>query len=358
MKIKFYQTDYAPRSENLFDELVKIDRFSHHIFGGPESLTASAPLTIDKMDAFGLLRAPVEVYDDDAALVWWGYVSKVVIPDGAVRFSLDINGMYNSVAVSYTTIGTSDTPSVQALTSWNSDALSVSTYGAVEKILGLNDATATSAAALRDNQLEKNKYPILTTEFGTGDKVQIECQGWWSTLDWQYYSSTDSSNVDTMTQVNNIIAAEGQFMTGVTIDGTTSGITSPAYREPTDRQKTARAEVETLLSVGNSSGKRYTAKVTPSRAVLVQPEPTQDNQPTKYLLNRDGQLEYLSGGIVPPARCLVGVWVSVKNAPQISFAMSAIRPVFIERAEYSASSGKTSFQFAGARDPLKITEIV
>lgn len=355
MIIKFLSNLYIALPSTPLTDAVQVERYSWDIMGGPSTLTASAPITVDKWQAFSLLRAPVEVYDEDSKIVWWGYVSKITIPDGAVKFSLDVNGMYNSIAVSYTTIGTSDTPSVQEFTAWATDALSVEDYGSIEKILGLNDATATSAAALRDNTLARNKYPVLTTEFGTGTRVQIECSGWWSTLNWQYYSSTDTSNVDTMTQVKNIITAEGQFITGVSIDGITSGITSPAYREPTDRQKTAQAEVETLLAIGNTGGKRYMANVLPARTVVIEPEPDQD---ARYLINADGQLEFLSGGIVPPSRCIVGAWVAVKNAPQISFAMSAIRPVFIERAEYSASSGKTSFQFAGTRDPLKITEIV
>ena len=151
---------------------------------------------------------------------------------------------------------------------------------------------------------------MLTTEFGTGTRVQIECNGWWSTLNWQYYSSTDTSNVDTMTQVNNIITAEGQFITGVSIDGITSGITSPAYREPTDRQKTAQAEAETLLAIGNTGGKRYMANVLPARTVVIEPEPNQD---ARYLINADGQLEFLSGGIVPPSRCIVGSVVGTRD---------------------------------------------
>ena len=163
MIIKFLSNLYTALPSTPLTDAVQVERYSWDIMGGPSTLTASAPITVDKWQAFSLLRAPVEVYDEDSKIVWWGYVSKITIPDGAVKFSLDVNGMYNSIAVSYTTIGTSDTPSVQAFTAWATDALSVEDYGSIEKILGLNDATATSAAALRDNTLARNKYPVLTT---------------------------------------------------------------------------------------------------------------------------------------------------------------------------------------------------
>ena len=98
MKAIFYNRSYEPMPQDLTRDTIIVDRFSRNIIGGPETMDASAPLTVDKWALFNLLRAPVEVYDD-SELVWWGYVSKITIPDGAVKFSLGVNGMYNSIAV-------------------------------------------------------------------------------------------------------------------------------------------------------------------------------------------------------------------------------------------------------------------
>lgn len=354
MKIVFYSRDFSILPPSPLLDSVSVDRYSWDVIGGPETLTASAPVTVDKWGAFNYLRAPIEVYDEDSRMVWWGYVSKITVPEGAVKFTMGIDDVYNTVATSYTTVATTDTPSVQAGTAWATDALSINDFGAKEKIITGNDATATTAAALRDNFLARYRYPIQNVEFGSSNKIQFECSGWWNTLNWTYYTSTDTSSIDTMTQVSNMITAEGQFMAGITIDGATSGLTSPAYRDPFDKQKTVMLDVQSLLQVGNSSGKRYMAKVTHARYVFIEPEPSEDVQ---YLMTNSGTIETLNGMEISPARCLVGAWVAIKGAQSVQFGTSSARPVFIESAEYSAAQNKMTPKFAGARDPLSITEI-
>jgi len=353
MSVYFYTRGFFPLPPDPLQDLVRVEQYSWSVFGGPDTMSLSAPVTVDKWSALNLLRCPVEVYNEDGVPVWWGYVSKISVPEGQVKISVDIEQMYNNVAVIYTTAPTTDSSSKQGITAWNSNAISVGEFGTKERIETLNDATATTAPYLRDKILNLYRYPVQNVEYGASQKVEISCKGWWSTLDWTYYTSTDTTAIDTLTQIGNMLTAEGQFFTGVTLEGT-SGLTSSAYRDPFDKQKTARAEIESLLAVGNNGLQRYTATVTKQRRILVTAEPLQNIQ---YLMDEKGNLETLNGSPVSPSRCLVGVWVAIKNIPATDFGTGKIRPVFIERAEYSASGNKMTPQFAGTRDTLKITAI-
>jgi len=352
MHVVFYDRDFAIRPKSLLVDGWSVDRYSIHVIGGPETMSASAPATVDKWEMMNFLRCPVEVYDEDMTPLWWGYVNKVSIPHGKSMLSLSLDDMANSVVVSYSTIATTDAQSEQKQTAAATNAMSIAEFGTKEKIVTINEATATSAAQKRDTYLALHGAPIQETEVGAGgSRVMIECKGWWSSLSWRYYTSTSTALVDTISLVGSAIASVGEFIADV-FATEASGVNVSGYRNPYDGQRTAQGDIETLLAVGNTSGKRMLATVTKNRVVVINSEPAESVQ---YFISQTGGLESITGQPIPPTRCIVGAWARIKDAPAVIGAMTAVKNLFIDSAEWSG--GKITYRFAGERNLLNINEV-
>jgi len=70
MSIKLYNRQSVPVPPDSAIQW-RVDRYSCHIFGGPQSATISAPVTVDKWDVFKMLRYGVEITNEDGQVVWW-----------------------------------------------------------------------------------------------------------------------------------------------------------------------------------------------------------------------------------------------------------------------------------------------
>lgn len=183
MKLVIYNRDFTDLvvPPNLD---FSIDRYSWTAQGGPKMATISASGDVAALfELVNHLRAPVEILNDLGEAVWWGYISALQIPRGAIQFGVDLDTMSNNIAVAYTD------QDIRYTTQWSGDAESISVYGTKEKLLSVSDVTATEALQRRDTYLQAAKRPtttIQTTGRG-GDTAMITCQGWLYTLDWRYY---------------------------------------------------------------------------------------------------------------------------------------------------------------------------
>jgi hypothetical protein len=158
----------------------------------------------------------------------------------------------------------------------------------------------------------------------------------------------DNVLVETTQQIKSLIANYGQFLR--VVNTVASGISTESYRSgDTD----ARAEVEALLSTGNTLGARLLARVDADRNVWISAEP--DNQ-AFYVLDRDGHL-YDGQSRVRDELCPVGHWVRARDilAPTINIArLSWIDLFFIEEAEYDVQAKKLTFRPSTEQNPFDL----
>lgn len=158
-------------------------RYSAQAVGGPDvaRLRLSAP-----DDELGkLLRYGVIVRSQSGAPVWWGFIEEVIPARARGRH---LREMYNRVSVLFSGRDAGGNPSASA-TDWAEDADSIARWGIRERRATLSDGTTEEAeamAATAVQQLARRTHgPGLR---GGSSEPRLYCRGWYSTLDWRYYS--------------------------------------------------------------------------------------------------------------------------------------------------------------------------
>lgn len=361
LSVRFLNRDFSEPLATPAGMTYGVSSYSWHAIGGPElaNITAYGPER-GLWELVEKLRCPVEIEDARGEVVWWGYVATVRVRVNRLAFSVDLDTMFNRVAVAYSLIEPgSQTPGVRATTTWTQDDDSVAVYGSKELLVSLSGATATQAEAIRTMVLAARRYPVpgvepsLAEEEGSLSAV-LQCRGWWQTLDWQYYSNPNTQNVETTDQIAAIVTAEGQFLTGAVIESP-SGISSSEYR---DGDATALIEIRELLRTGTSNGRRLLATVTKERRLRIYEEP--EVGANDYLLSSTGELRNSYDVLVEGHKCPCGMWAQLKDVLPSSVDVSRLADptrVFIEQSEYDARSLSLRLQPRGVLSPWDISRI-
>ena len=319
---------------------VRVERYSWDMVGGPDKAYLRAEVTADKWELMKLLRCPVEIYGDDGSAVWWGYVNRVSVPNGDnQRVGKGLDELYNYIIAAY----------LDADTSAASEVQSIAEYGQKEKRITVSNANQTQAEQQRDIYLTEHQYPTIEFDFSGGrQEIQIECYGWYKSLDWKYYADSDQTNTDNETQIENIIASAGQFIAGSVIEDAT-GFTSNEYRDGTT---TALTSINQLLNAGTTNTRPLLAYVDKDRHLHVYERTAEPLEPG-YLLQDDNKLTTLPGDVIADQECRVGVWAKLKDAPGVD--MPAF---FIESAEYDARENATSYRPAGSYEQVRLARYI
>jgi len=185
MKLIFKNRDFSDMIIQPGVEIT-IDRYSWASFGGPEAATIQAAgSSYDLFKLINNLRAPVEIINDLGEAVWWGYLSELTIHIGNINYGVDLETMYNNLAVAYTDQG------IRYTTEWSGDSESIGEYGQKEILLSKSDVTEADALQCRDTYLANTKYPIPTLKFSSGEAATatLTLKGWYKTLSWRYYAN-------------------------------------------------------------------------------------------------------------------------------------------------------------------------
>lgn len=338
MNVVFYQRDFSDKLK--FKPEVKADRYSWHMNGGPKQATLTVPLTADRWEFIKLLRCPVEIYGPDGRLNWWGFVNRVAVPQGIQRFGYSLDSMFNHVIVRY---------GQDLLTEAATNAISIAEYGQKELVLRSYNSTGLEASQMRAVELQDRKNPKAEIEFSGGSEViQIECLGWYDTLEWEHYTNATESNVSNTTQISTIAAAVGQFLNGVLIEDE-AGVVSNQARDARD----GLSCINELLQAGTSNNRPLLSRVDSNRYLHVFERSAQPPEgDVDYVMREDGRLETLAGGsLVPDAHCTVAKWVRAKGSP-VEFSF------FIESAEYNVENDKTTYRPAGGYEQRRLAKYI
>jgi hypothetical protein len=345
MNIIFYHRDFSTMIQPKLN--INVERYAFHMIGGPDKATLRIDPTADKWELTKLLRCPVEIYGDDGGLKWWGYIDRVTIPHGVIRVGLALDELYNTITVKYDG-GTTDPAT---------DVQSVTEYGSKEFFISLPNATLAEAEAYRDTYLATHKYAVPEIELSGGQpEIVIECYGWWHTLAWCYYTNEETDPVENSQQIADIVTACGQFVQPeaiiephtLTIDWSNGEVIQWSNGEsiewsigseaaglssvPTrDGSNTALAYIIELLNAGSTNARPLLAYVDRDRYLHVY---ERVDETTQYIMRDDGRLETLLGKLIEDENCLHAVWVRIKGVPDTLGGISAMRPFFVEWAEY------------------------
>ncbi len=316
----------------------QVQRYSTNVLGGPERCTVQVAGGLDALfELVELLRSPIEIYERQMGLVWWGVVSKVTVSTGLVEIGASLETMYNRIAVAYSYVAPgSASVGQRKTTAYTTDADSVAEYGTRDMLLSLGGATDAQALQARDTALSTYRYPISIWQKSASGQATatIEAKGWWDTLGWRMLKVATSAAVATTTQIANAIASVGQFLTGNEIE-TASGISTNEFR---DGDTNAQAEIEELLTAGTSGGVRLAAQVTKERIVRIFAEPILGA--ADYSLTRRGDLYDPYDNRINPATCPTGIWLRAKDLWPATADLSKLsnpNVAFIDRAEYDVS---------------------
>jgi len=131
-------------------------------------------------------------------------------------------------------------------------------------------------------------------------------------------------------QIRQIIDTAGQFMAGVDVDAT--GISTNQYR---DQDMTAYDEIGKLLDLGDSTGTRLLASVTPDRILRIYPEPAKHADGDR--LQPDGTLRNVGGGQRQHGLLPAGEWVMLDGVPPSVNAKMNLSPLFVDEAGWRKS---------------------
>ena len=189
----FYHRNLADQTEIIQAPLTfTVQKYSWAGMGGPKQATIVATGTEEDLaNLVNYLRCPVAIYDDQE-IVWWGYVNQIDLNLSKFSITASLDDMYNNVAVAYEQIGAGSSVGTRQTTAYNSDPTSVAEYGTKSALETSTGTTGTHANADRDRILSEQKYPILgfpTKNTSGVSSVTFTCNGWWKTLEWQYYAS-------------------------------------------------------------------------------------------------------------------------------------------------------------------------
>lgn len=347
MNVVFQERDFS-EAISLPETLnIQVERYTWNQFGGPDVATLRADLGREQYDLMQLLRAPVIIQDGGINL-WWGYVSRIVAPNGdRQRQGMSLDNTYNYVVVAY----------ADGDTSAASNAVSIAEYGQKETRLSDVLATQTSAEQNRDIYLSNHYRATMELDLSGGKReIEIECRGWYSTLGWKYYTNADNSNIDNATQISDIVDDAGQFLTGVDIENS-AGITSNEYRDGT---QTALTYVNQLLNAGTSNIRPLLATVGVDRRLRVYERPAEPvGTSPQYLLTPENKLVSLLGNKrVQDRECKVAVWAALQNAPTTAPGFYTPRPFFISNSKYDAREDETVYTPADAFEAVRLAKYI
>lgn len=138
------------------------------------------------------LRRPMEIFNPNQQLVWWGFVNEVRLNWGRMTIGLSLDEMANTVTITYSYTAVTGA-AVRGTTVALQDAASAARYGIKELYESLGEADAAMAAARQTGLLADRANPPKVPSFGGGGadgqpSGLLVAVGWFETLGWRRFN--------------------------------------------------------------------------------------------------------------------------------------------------------------------------
>lgn len=332
-----------------------INRYSHEIrsIGGYYSASITLVDSVRHLEEWASrgIGRHIAVYNPSLVQIWEGFINQISITEGGEQFNLGpLVDVGNRVTAAYSPVNATIAPPVsgsRTMTAVGNSTNSQGLYGIWEKIVGVNQVTATEAAQLRDIYLNDptRVYPNTSLDSslmgGGGLQIELQCLGYWHFLTGYYYANAAATGyISVTTKIQNTLAAApnaGIFSTDYSQIATNATLVK-SY-EGGDR--TAETILKDANSLGDSSFNSYTIGFYNNRRLVYQPIPTAIEYQRRATGNR-GIINSVNREIMPwnvlPARWIFRPDFLVGRFPPVTAASlgSDPRAAFIEVVQFDA----------------------
>jgi hypothetical protein len=197
-----------------------VKRFGSTALFGPDAASAKVRGRREEIWRFvDMLRDGVEIFDERGECVWWGFLYSMSIEIGGWRVGFSLDKTANCIQIAYTTPGNA---SAKKLTAENIEEDSINLFGKMQIKYSASDITDAQAGRLSEILWQRITYPVASVSSGQSSHPQplpsggeytgeLTFRGWHTCLDWQYAQQAETGNVDTATQVANLINTYGKY---------------------------------------------------------------------------------------------------------------------------------------------------
>lgn len=172
--------------------VLAVNRYAGQNPGGPTTaeLVAQGPAA-GLWELTAWLGYRIEVFTDNDAPVWWGYIEEVTVNYGSIAVGRTIANVANRIAVAYTTERAGGQVESKQ-TGWAEDADSIALYGQRELLLSRSNLSDAQATAKRDRALATLAKPQWVSRLGLGEPggAVVRCRGFWASYGWTFYSQS------------------------------------------------------------------------------------------------------------------------------------------------------------------------
>lgn len=220
-----FSAQFFDRQSNLPKPIPRarldVKRFGTNALWGPDKASAAVRGRREELWRFvDMLRDGVELYDEHGECVWWGYLHGMSLNIGGWKIGFSLDKTANTIQIAYTAPGASGT---KKLTVEEIEEDSINLYGRMQIVYSASDITDAQAARLSNILWTRIAYPVASVSQesvkGEGRRGKEEGEytgeltfrGWHTCLDWQYAKWEATGDVDTATQVANLINTFGTY---------------------------------------------------------------------------------------------------------------------------------------------------
>ena len=337
-------------NNNINYRNIKFDvlEYSHHRFGGPNSMKMTALADIrSELDTFyRMLGMSIELYDFQNILIWEGYIDSLRFPiSNNVSHEIKLDNVANKIAVIYNQVIPGESGSTKTITSWEEDSISQERYGIIERIDSKGNITSIEAIQYAKNILRDNKNPITKKIFSLSDfaksyelNIEINCSGHWKKLSRNYYANADGFSVDTITQLQTILLTSS-YVSNVRTTIPTSGIEGISDKQSTT---TILHDVEELLSLDTNVEKQILlTKFINHDTILID---YNEISPTTKIQRSDGKITTFSNALLSDHFPIIE-WLQLKEL--VGVLDNDETYVFVKECSYNVETQKRTLKLLG-----------
>lgn len=171
----------------------EVEKMSKSFRGGSKnaSIKAYGPSN-NLFDLIHCIFNHIEVIDQSGNPVWFGKITEVHIYLGDYLVGINLEEVFNAIKIIYTTSNSPAGVEYQE-TEWREDALSIERYGRRELVYSVGESNFNRAVETQIKMLYELKDPhhtILTIDEGEDTYAEIFCEGYYSLLQFQYYTNS------------------------------------------------------------------------------------------------------------------------------------------------------------------------
>lgn len=213
----------------------------------------------------------VRMFNEHADLGWEGMIRAVSLSTGRVQATNSLEEMWNKIFVRYQDLTTGTNARSTAYEHLGSQAA----FGIKERAMNGGEIVAALADQYAQLYLKYHYWPTasldridLSAALQSEIDLVVKCDGYWKTLEWQYYNQTvTDTEVSASILVSDIITACGQFVKSTSIQ-----TNATPHTDYYDADRRPREIIESVCEMGDSDFRPWVYGFRADREFYFEPE--------------------------------------------------------------------------------------